>query len=79
MVVQAQIGSLTERIACRRCSCGTAQRNGIARLPVHRPWLLLLDEPTAALGALTGVDLQELDGNRSKDRPALFLPPTGSC
>jgi hypothetical protein len=46
---------------------------------VHRPWLLLLVEQTAALGALTEVDLQELDGNRSKDRPALFLPPTGSC
>lgn len=56
---QVQLGDYRQRLA-GRLSAGMAQRLGLAQALVHRPAILILDEPTAGLDPLQTEQIREL-------------------
>jgi ABC-2 type transport system ATP-binding protein len=56
---QLQLTDLSERLA-GRLSAGMAQRLGLAQAVLHKPDILILDEPTAGLDPLQTEQIREL-------------------
>lgn len=68
---QFDLGPLRKRLA-HRLSGGEHMRLGLACCLVHRPDILLLDEPTAGLDALQAEQLRGLIGELAADRAVLI-------
>jgi ABC-2 type transport system ATP-binding protein len=68
---QFSLGGLRRRLAAR-LSGGERMRLGLACCLVHRPQVLLLDEPTAGLDAVQTEQLHQLIRNLAGDRAVLI-------
>lgn len=60
-------------VPARRLSSGTWQKVGLIAAIVHRPSLVLLDEPTTALDPLAVVALRELVSELTEDGTAVLV------
>ncbi|MCG6964932.1 MAG: ABC transporter ATP-binding protein [Chromatiaceae bacterium] len=63
---QVQLGAFAGRLAAS-LSAGMAQRLGLAQAVLHRPQILILDEPTAGLDPLQAEQMRELLGELTED------------
>ncbi len=69
------IGALAHRLP-RELSGGEEQRVGIARALVHRPAVILADEPTASLDGVTGESIAEMLASLASERQTAVLVAT---
>jgi putative ABC transport system ATP-binding protein len=69
------IGSLIHRLP-RELSGGEEQRVGIARALVHRPAVILADEPTASLDGVTGSSIAGILAELARERGTAILIAT---
>ena len=72
IIEQLELGHWRDQLS-RQLSLGNRQRLGIACALVHRPDLLVLDEPSNALDPQGLVQVRELLRERARDQPAAVL------
>jgi ABC-2 type transport system ATP-binding protein len=68
---QVQLSEFSARLA-GRLSAGMAQRLGLAQAIVHRPRILILDEPTAGLDPLQTEQIRELLGGLAAETSVIL-------
>lgn len=66
VLAQVELGNVADRLA-GRLSAGMLQRLGLAQAILHRPRVLILDEPTASLDPLQTEQIRDLLGRLGDD------------